>query len=160
MYDREDKYPGENNNSLIRSIYENCLKLQYLKLSINNDDIAEFEKLFINCQHLDGLILNNSTRENFNWVDLFNSLTRSAPASLYKFKFIFNGDILLSTFSSFFDNWKRNRKDSKPILLKIFYRMDFTQNHKVLFNEYKNEGIIKTFSYDPAEFGFDEFEWT
>jgi hypothetical protein len=160
MYDREDKYSGEENNTLIRSIYKNCLKLKYLKLSINNDDILELGKLFINCQCLEGLMLNSSPRENLNWVELFNSLTKSAPPSLYKFKFIFNGDVLLDTFRSFFDNWKKNRKDSKQILLKIFYRMDFTQNHKDLFNEYKRKGIIKMFNHDPAEFRFDEFEWT
>ncbi|GBB84524.1 hypothetical protein RclHR1_01110009 [Rhizophagus clarus] len=159
IYDREDKYARRDNNALIRSIYENCLKLKYLKLLINNDDIYELEKLFIKCQFLDGLILNSSSREILNWAGLFNSLTKSAPASLYKFKFIFNDDVPLDTFSSFFDNWKKNRKDSKSILLKMFYRMDFSQDYVKLFNDYKRKEIIKMFSNDPAKFFFDDFEW-
>ncbi|RIA84314.1 hypothetical protein C1645_784370 [Glomus cerebriforme] len=158
IFDREDKYYKEDNNALIRSIYENCLNLKYLKLSIKNDDVLEFGKLLFKCQHLDGLIINSAYREDLDWMKIFNKLTELSPASLYKFKFIFNGDIELTTFKSFFDNWKD--KSRKPILLKIFYRMTFTQNHINLFNRYMSDGIIKMFSYDPAEFFYDEFEWT
>jgi len=43
---------------LIQSIYKNCQKLRYLEISFINNNLLEFEKLLINCQHLSGLVIN------------------------------------------------------------------------------------------------------
>src|SRR5581483_4017309 len=37
---------------LIQAIYQNCPSLRYLRLSIFNENITEFENLLINCQFL------------------------------------------------------------------------------------------------------------
>ena len=75
--------------------------------------ISVFENLLINCQFLNGLII-----ETFDFVGkckLFEILTKSSPISLFKFKFFSYRTIKLEYLKLFFDNCK-NRN---PILLKL-----------------------------------------
>ncbi|CAB5304543.1 unnamed protein product [Rhizophagus irregularis] len=80
---------------------------KYLKFSIKNNDILEFNKLLIICQNLIGLIIHDASIEGLNWGKLFEILTNSSPNNLYKFKFEFNYYVIkLETFKLFFNNWK------------------------------------------------------
>jgi len=112
---------------LIQAIYQNCPNLRYLKLSLrsnfnnfNSVISAEFENLLINCQFLNGLIIDifchNTSSEFISWDKLFEILAKSSPINLFKFKFYPSNTIELEHLKSFFDNWK-NRK---PMLLKLF----------------------------------------
>ena len=47
-------------------IYQNCPNLRYLRLSLFNENITEFENLLINCQFLDGLVI-YSHSSVFSW---------------------------------------------------------------------------------------------
>ncbi|GET53969.1 hypothetical protein GLOIN_2v813753 [Rhizophagus irregularis DAOM 181602=DAOM 197198] len=54
---------------LIQAIYQNCPNIRYLKLSLDrNLLIPEFENLLINCQCLNGLIINMCKDYEFSWV--------------------------------------------------------------------------------------------
>jgi len=109
---------------LIQAIYQNCPNLRYLKLSLrsnfnnfNSVISIEFEKLLINCQFLNGLVIDiQNTNEFISWDKLFEILAKSSPINLFKFKFYPSNTIELEHLKSFFDNWK-NRK---PMLLKLF----------------------------------------
>ena len=66
--------------NIIKAIYQNCPNLKYLKLSLqNNDDVSELEKLLINCQHLDGLVIRVWDRPD----SIFKILTESSPVGFF-----------------------------------------------------------------------------
>jgi hypothetical protein len=140
---------------LIQAIYQNCPNIKYLKLILNgNLLISEFENLLINCQFLNGLIINTHNNQ-FSWDGLFQVLTKSSPSSLYKFKF-FSNTFKLEDIKSFFDNWE-NRN---PILLKInHYGLEPDQQLVSLIEQYKIEGIIKKYSIGVEINAYEDFEW-
>jgi hypothetical protein len=142
---------------LIQAIYNNCPNLQYLELIINDDDILELENLFINCQHLNGLILNifNINTDEMGWDRLFDILIKKAPKNLYKFKFIHRTTIKFEALKNFFENWKGRR----PMLLHFIEMFHLSSRHLNLIEAYKKEGIIKIFYHDKFSHGFDDFEW-
>jgi hypothetical protein len=143
-------YDGIDSKRLIRAIYQNCSNLRYLKLSLaanTNSLISEFENLLINCQFLNGLIIDiNDIFDvlEFCWDKLFEILTKSSPFSLIKFNFISYKTIKSEYLKLFLDNWK----DKHPILLIISndnYSLDIEVNQQLkdLIEEYKVKGIIK-----------------
>ncbi|RIA97740.1 hypothetical protein C1645_813608 [Glomus cerebriforme] len=104
---------------VIRSIYQNCPNLKYVKLIIKSNGFLELEKLLTNCQYLDTLgIYDNNCWININWKYLFKILANSSPTSLFKFKFIFYKPPKLEHLKLFFDNWK-NRNPMHPIRLHV-----------------------------------------
>ncbi|RIA92269.1 hypothetical protein C1645_874901 [Glomus cerebriforme] len=154
-------YDNINNNRIIQAIYQNCSNLKYLKLSLRNNDIKEFENLLINCQYLDELFIPvNSMDDTFYWDNLFNILTKSSPTSLFKFKFSFkyNRAIKLESLKLFFDNWKGRH----PILLQIISSM-IIENYYDLIEQYMAEGTVKNYDciYDSIQCNhtFKDFEW-
>ncbi|GBC03965.1 hypothetical protein RclHR1_05420009 [Rhizophagus clarus] len=139
-------YEGVDNKKLIQSIYQNCPKLKYLKLSFINNDISELEKLLIKCQYLNGLVVIIFENEP-DWDNLFKIFVRSSPISLYKFKFSSFRTLKLETLKFFFDNWKTRH----PILLQTnsLYSLYNTNTEKQqqindLVKRYKTKGIVKT----------------
>ena len=81
-------YP-HNSQRIIQSIYQNCPNLRYFSfhLIFNDSNISEFEKLLINCQYLNGLVIASYKP---GWDDVFKVLTKSSPTGLFKFKFRFD----------------------------------------------------------------------
>jgi hypothetical protein len=142
-------HDGINNKRIIQAIYQNCPNLKYLKLLFRNSNIIELENLLINCQQLEGLFVIGSTVDVFDWDKLFETLTKSSPISLFKFKVYSYLPPKLESLKLFFDNWK-NRN---PMLLQVS-RMKNTED---LVEKYKAEGIIK--KYKNCLYGKD-FEWT
>ncbi|GBB88703.1 hypothetical protein RclHR1_15270004 [Rhizophagus clarus] len=142
-------HDGMNNKKIIQAIYQNCPNLKYLKLLFRNSNIIELENLLINCQHLVGLFVIGSTADVFDWDKLFETLTRSSPISLFKFKFYSYLPPKLESLKLFFDNWKNRH----PMLLQVS-RMKNTED---MVEKYKAEGIIK--KYKNCLYGKD-FAWT
>jgi len=138
-------HEGVDNKRLIQEIYQNCPNLMYLKISFNNDDISELEKLLVECQYLNGLVIITLDNDEPDWDNLFELLTRSSPTSLFKFKFSYYYSTLrLESLRSFFDNWN----DRHPILLQtIPYYYLFTnmkqQLQQLQMNNLINEYITK-----------------
>ena len=115
---------------------------------------AEFENLLINCQFLNGLIIDlyNSVS---SWDKLFEILTISSPIGLFKFKFYYFKKIKLEYLKSFFDNWI-NRK---PMFLKIYnYNINLQQLND-LTKEYKAKGTIKQYLIGTSRNIYEDFEW-
>ncbi|CAB5357317.1 unnamed protein product [Rhizophagus irregularis] len=162
IYDRSD-----DEGRLIQAIYQNCPNLNYLKLSLFNENISEFENLLINCRILNGLEIYSTHEDQINWKILFEILTRSTPISLFKFKFIYFSidsylKIDLESLSLFLDNWK----DRRSMLLQIFSLGDMLnveqkRQHllklKDFLQKYKTKGVIKNYVTDGM--GFEDFEW-
>uniref|UniRef100_U9SNM8 F-box domain-containing protein n=1 Tax=Rhizophagus irregularis (strain DAOM 181602 / DAOM 197198 / MUCL 43194) TaxID=747089 RepID=U9SNM8_RHIID len=161
IYDRSD-----DEGRLIHAIYQNCPNLNYLKLSLFNENISEFENLLINCRILNGLEIFSTHEDQINWKILFEILTRSTPISLFKFKFIDSTinsylKIDLESLSLFLDNWK----DKRSMLLQFFSSgsmLNVEQKQhllklKDLLQKYKTKGVIK--NYNTNNFGFEDFEW-
>lgn len=152
-------YKGADTGRLIQAIYQNCPNLRYLKTPIKNCNFPEFKRLLINCQDLNGLIIIDEKR--LNYEELFNILTESSPKSLFKFKFIFNEKFgnKLTSLKSIFNNWK----DRKPILLQIDLVNRFTQQEeqemKDIIEKYKAKEIIKRFDLNVVYDDIKEFEW-
>ncbi|PKY45545.1 hypothetical protein RhiirA4_460163 [Rhizophagus irregularis] len=143
---------------LIQAIYHNCPNIRYLKLTLyRNLLIPEFKNLLINCQFLNGLIINVCKDHEFNWNKLFQVLTILSPINLFKFKF-YSNSFKLEDLKLFFDNWK-NRK---AILLKLINAGIETDQELVsLFEQYKAKGIIENCFFGNSNCcAIDEdFEW-
>jgi hypothetical protein len=152
---------------IIQAIYQNCPNLKYhLKLILVDDFkklASEFESLLINCQLLDGLIIEikDDKFNEFKWDEFFLTLAKSSPISLFKFKFnFFNfyNTIKLKDIKLFLDNWK----DRNPILLKVCYsnncNMTMKQQLQDLIENYKEIIRKYSFKYHPYTYD-DDFEW-
>jgi hypothetical protein len=163
------------NKEIIQVITQNCPNLKYLKLMIRNCNILELEKLLINCQHLNGLIIIINNDDiffddssffdirydiEFKWDDLFEILTRSSPTSLFKFKFYFYEIFKLKSLKLFLDNWK-NRNS---MLLQTIQNYNWVNtviggDYFDLVEEYKTQGIIKKYDHFIYKSSFEDFEW-
>ncbi|PKY56026.1 hypothetical protein RhiirA4_475990 [Rhizophagus irregularis] len=159
----------EDDGKLIQKIYQNCPKLNYLKLSLYNSDISEFQNLLKNCQFLIGLEIVDVSVE---WNELFDVLGKFSPPSLFKFKFsaeYFIWEHKLESLKSFLDTW--NDRPSMLLQIIITGLRGFTssripwQHHQqgprqileALLRRYRTNGIIKR--YDIGGTDFDDFEW-
>jgi hypothetical protein len=146
-----------NNKRVIQAIYQNCPYLKYLKLLIrNNNIISEFEKLLINCQHLNGLYILFYKHQQIDFDNLFKLFANSSPNSLFKFKFYFNFAFKLESLKLFFNNWKGRY----PILLQTIPFNDYdnyilNRMYVDLIKQYTEEGIVK---HDNLLF-YEDFEW-
>ncbi|RIA99414.1 hypothetical protein C1645_811438 [Glomus cerebriforme] len=141
---------------LIQAIYQSCPNLKYLKLSLkNNNNISELDNLLINCQHLNGLVISTCNSKEFDWDNLFKSLTRSSPISLFKFK-LFSVWCLysLKSLKIFFENWKGRH----PMLLHTSISEEERQYFD-LIEKYETEGIIKRRHNYLDKATFEDFEW-
>ncbi|RGB41685.1 hypothetical protein C1646_810535 [Rhizophagus diaphanus] len=150
---------GDDNKSLIRAIYQNCKNLRYLKLSLLNRNILELENLLINCKFLNGLVIDVYM---FNWSKLFEILSISSPASLFKFKFFFyySRTPELESLKLFFDNWN-NRIPMHPMLLRTIQMNQYVDVDQYfdLIEKYKAKGIVKHYYNDLYDDDFEDFEW-
>ncbi|CAB5217449.1 unnamed protein product [Rhizophagus irregularis] len=130
-----------DNKRIIQAIYQNCLNLKYLKLTIRSENIKELETLLIRCQHLNRLIIIIDNADYiFNWIKLFKVLTNSSPIKLFMFKFWvenINRSINLDYLKFFFDNWK----ERPPISFQLSRRLKSVGIDN-LIKKYKAEGII------------------
>ncbi|RGB25484.1 hypothetical protein C1646_820997 [Rhizophagus diaphanus] len=147
---------------LIRAIYQNCLNLKILKLSMTNENISDFEYLLINCQYLNSLEVIGTNY--FDWDELFEILTKSSPIGLFKFTFtspISDLKRKMVSIKLFLDNWKDRHSMSLYIVsLEEAYmkmlkqqRRKFQQQDKQqqqilenLLQQYIAIGIIEKFS--------------
>ncbi|GBB83123.1 hypothetical protein RclHR1_00010005 [Rhizophagus clarus] len=95
------------NKEIIQIIYQNCPKLENLKLLLRNDNILELENLLKTCDSLNGLNIIFSVFDDcIDWDYLFGILVKFSPINLHKFKFFrFNKEPSLESLKSFFDNW-------------------------------------------------------
>ncbi|GES93945.1 hypothetical protein GLOIN_2v1878750 [Rhizophagus clarus] len=152
-----------NNERLIEAIARNCLNLKYLTLVLRNRDITGLEKLLINCQYLNGLVIIPSLEESlFFWIKVFGMLIQFSPIGLFKFKFYvlhINSFSQLQFLNLFFDKWKGRH----PML---FQTVQMHINHSKLLEKvfkkikkYKAEGIVKTYENDLHGNNYEEFEW-
>ncbi|RIA84520.1 hypothetical protein C1645_879878 [Glomus cerebriforme] len=146
-----------NNKRIIQAIYQNCPRLNYLKLLIRNSNILELEKLLNNCHYLNGLCIIVDRNIMINWNGLFQTLAKSSPASLFKFKLCSNSfkEYNLDSLKVFFDNWN----DRHPILLQTIRIFTNHKNINNLIIKYKEKGIVKKYDNDISGTTFDEFEW-
>ncbi|GBC10554.1 hypothetical protein RclHR1_09710005 [Rhizophagus clarus] len=136
---------------LIRAIYQNCPNLNYLRLSMNNDDILEFGNLLTNCRFLSSLHIMEEDNlfypyGNLNWNELLKILVKSSPICLLEFTFFHkNTGIMLEALKIFLENWK----DKHPILMLKVFPLERDSIHLVqqlndLIQEYTVKGTIKS----------------
>ncbi|GBB88549.1 hypothetical protein RclHR1_15090008 [Rhizophagus clarus] len=164
-------HTNNDNEKIIRTIYQKCPNLNYLKLMIRSCNILEFEKLLINCQYLNGLyiIIENDIWFDggdhiFNWNLLFEALIRSSPINLFKFKFYFYEAPKLESLKLFLDNWKGKRSMLLQTIQDYSWGVFFgiEMEHFDLIDEFKTRGIVK--KYDHSNLlnesnTFEDFEW-
>jgi hypothetical protein len=144
----------------VRSIYQNCPNLRYLKLTLFNElfdgEISDFETLLTNCKYLEGLIVDMCRLTlSFDMNNFYKILAKSSPTSLFKFKFslgYFRRE--LESLELFFDNWKGRN----PMLLQADAYTTEINDLLTLIYKYIGKGIIKSFNrkYYP---NFGDFEW-
>ncbi|CAG8687972.1 hypothetical protein GLOIN_2v1780470 [Rhizophagus irregularis DAOM 181602=DAOM 197198] len=156
-------YDKNDNRMLIKSIYQNCPLLRYLKLLIHNDIISELEMLLTNCQYLNGLVI-IILENGFDWNNLFKILIRSSPTSLFKFKFSSYG-LKLESLKLLLDSWKGRH----PMLLQIIPYCNFTimlpqkLHHQLqigcLIKDYEANGTIEKYDVDWYGQDFEDFKW-
>ncbi|PKY48241.1 hypothetical protein RhiirA4_463785 [Rhizophagus irregularis] len=150
---------SKDNEKLIQAIYRNCPNLNYLQLSLNDINIAEFEKILIHCRFLIGLEIMESNGfypyNKHDWSKLMKILVNPSSTNLFKFKFFtMNVENMIEALELFLDGWK----DRCPIRLKTIplkYESYQLQQLKDLLQMYKVKGIIKNYSVNSS---IDEIE--
>ena len=141
-------YNDNGHGCVIQAIYQNCPNLKYLKLSLRNSGIPELEKLLINCQYLNGLVISKVDRET-EWNGIFKILTKSSPVGLFKFKF-YSLSLEWDSLKLFLDNWK----DRHPMLLITYQDMSYE------IEKYIVKGTVKKYDYLNLHWcDFEDFEW-
>ncbi|GBB85215.1 hypothetical protein RclHR1_11780007 [Rhizophagus clarus] len=158
-------YPSDGDMiMIIRTIYQNCPNLKYLKLPIEYISFLHLENLLTNCVNLIGLffIINNNSYliEYYDWDSLFRILAKYSPINLFKFKFYIYKAPELKSLKLFLDNWKGRH----PMLLHITHygensNRDTIKSYSVLIEKSKSEGIIKKYVDNFSGLAFKDFEW-
>ncbi|PKC09466.1 hypothetical protein RhiirA5_415613 [Rhizophagus irregularis] len=131
---------------LIRAIYQNCLNLKILKLSMTNENISDFEYLLINCQYLNSLEVIGTNY--FDWDELFEILTKSSPIGLFKFTFtspISDLKRKMNSIKLFLDNWKDRHSMSLYIvsLEEAYMKMLKQQRRKFQQQDKQQQQILE-----------------
>jgi hypothetical protein len=138
---------------LIQVISQNCPNLEYIKLPIKTQNLAEFKKLLINCQHLIGLEI--ESERNLNYKNLFEILNKSSPSSLFKFNIHLNRKFgpKYKLLRSFFANWKN--RHTMLLHIQLVNYLKSTDQHiwevkrlKELIEYYEAKGIVKKIDWD------------
>ena len=117
-----------------------------------NYDWLELEKLLINCQQLNGLVVVNykySWEDKVNYDSLFKILDNSSPTSLFMFKFkIYSlAAFKLESLKLFLDNWKnRHFMLLQTNQYNYFVILDW-RNYWNLIEKYKTLGIVKKYNH-------------
>ncbi|GBB88384.1 hypothetical protein RclHR1_14950004 [Rhizophagus clarus] len=157
------KYDNFNNQQeLFQAIAQNCPNLKYLMLVvINGNNINELEKIIINCQYMNGLVIvRDKYHSHFDWEKLFEMLIKSSPINLNKFKFYIRDKypfISLGFLNLFLNKWKGRH----PMLLhtvREYSCLNEFEKYFDLLEKYKAEGIIKKYEIGYT-YTYEDFEW-
>ncbi|CAG8594737.1 8566_t:CDS:2 [Rhizophagus irregularis] len=140
-------YDIENSGNFIKTIYQNCLNIEYVTIIMKNSDFDELENLLIKCHHLKGIIFESIYEgEDINMVDgnkLLNLLIKKSSNNLFKLGFYFNWKFDYNTLDSFFSNWKGR----KSLLLETGEKNNFLLNYPGLIKKYESIGVIKSYKH-------------
>ncbi|PKY47725.1 hypothetical protein RhiirA4_544158 [Rhizophagus irregularis] len=140
-------YDIENSGNFIKTIYQNCLNIEYVTIIMKNSDFDELENLLIKCHHLKGIIFESIYEgEDINMVDgnkLLNLLIKKSSNNLFKLGFYFNWKFDYNTLDSFFSNWKGR----KSLLLETGEKNNFLLNYPGLIKKYESNGVIKSYKH-------------
>ncbi|CAB4427234.1 unnamed protein product [Rhizophagus irregularis] len=142
-------YGNIYNDSLnfIRTIYENCLLIEYLTIPmfpLLENHFIEFKKLLKKCQNLRYLYFKEIYYEKWDDLEygdyLSNTLIKEASTNLKKIGIPHGIKFSLETLKAFFEKWK-----GRPAI--SIYLVDFhsyqTNSYMKLINKAKIEGVIK-----------------
>ena len=114
---------------------------------MNNCDFDDLEKLFIKCQHLQGIIFESAYEgDDINKVDgnkLLRLLIDAAPKGLHKLGFYFNWEFDLNSLGLFFEKWKGR----KSLLLETGEKNNFLLNYPGLIEKYEKKGVIGSYKH-------------
>ncbi|GBC06338.1 hypothetical protein RclHR1_06780002 [Rhizophagus clarus] len=138
----------------IRKIYENCPLIEYLSLVFtpSKDHFIEFEKLLNVCQNLKSLLLivpkyyKRETEEKIleSGKEILELLIKSASTNLREFRFFNDFKFSCKTLEEFLEKWR-----GRPALTILTSNSIYEgEDYKKLINKYKDDGVIKNFSYE------------
>ncbi|CAB4430107.1 unnamed protein product [Rhizophagus irregularis] len=149
----EDNF-SEDTLIFIRKIYQKCPLIEVLSLafSLSKDHFIEFENLLKICQNLKSLLLFTSNfhiRETEEKIlesgeEILKILISSASNNLREIRFFNNFKFSLGTLENFLENW-RGRPALSILTSSTIYE---EEDYKNLIDDYKNDGVIKTFKYE------------
>ncbi|CAB4460362.1 unnamed protein product [Rhizophagus irregularis] len=135
----------EDSLNFIRKVYENCPKIEYLSLIFSSsvEHFNELEKLLKVCKNLKSLLL-VIFYEKEPEDELLEIIIRSAPNNLSEIRFFDDIQFTLEELETFFDKWK-----GRPALSMFTSDSIYGEKEYVaLIDRYKNDGVIKYFSYE------------
>jgi hypothetical protein len=133
-------------DNVIKTIYQNCPKLRYCKLSADFDNFTELENLLINCQYLEELVLDTSSLiTNFDFDCLSTVVAKSSPINLVSFTFMIGPDLKLDleSLKLFFDK----RIETSHVITIGTEPNGLELGFYDLIEQYKLEGVIKEFDH-------------
>jgi len=137
-----------DHEKFIKIIYQHCPKIKYINVLIHeNKNLLELEQLFLNCQYLEGIVIESppiyrSQSERINGNELLEIITRSAPISLHKIKVYKNLEISLDSLITFFENW-RGRIPLCFHTIMSYSKLD--KDYLDIIEKYEKEGILREY---------------
>ncbi|GBC07557.1 hypothetical protein RclHR1_07530006 [Rhizophagus clarus] len=116
-----------------QSIYKYCPNIKYVTVFLNiNETLEELEKIFIKCQHLEIIEINERILNEY-CDDFLKLLIKSSPSTLYKIRICHEvRDFNEETLKSFLTNW--SYKGEKTLHLYCNYSTEwdnFIKDHKI-----------------------------
>ncbi|CAB4418769.1 unnamed protein product [Rhizophagus irregularis] len=137
---------------LIKSIADNCPKINYLRTYIEPKDFIHVKTLLLNCRFLKTIDLKSLDflelfiNENDNNIgdELLNIFILFSPKSLYEIIISGLWKYSIDAFNRFFENFRE-----RPLYhfgINDGYNYVITNDHKIMFRKYINEGVVKYFN--------------
>jgi hypothetical protein len=152
----------EDSLIFIRNIHKNCPSVEYLSLVFSpfKEHFDELEKLLNSCQNLKSLLLDifDYAYEEVTYNQdilkygekLLKILLNSTPNNIKEIRFCGDFKFSLEALEEFLGKWK-----GCAISILTFNNNYEGEDYKKLINNYKSNGVIKDFRYEPYT-NFDE----
>ncbi|PKB98977.1 hypothetical protein RhiirA5_430487 [Rhizophagus irregularis] len=134
---------------LIKAIADNCPKINYLRTYIGSKDFIHVKTLLLNCRFLKTIDLKSLDffiNENDNNIgdELLNIFISFSPKSLDEIIISGLWKYSIDAFNRFFENFRE-----WPLYhfgINDSYNYAITNDHKIMFRKYINEGVVKYFN--------------
>jgi hypothetical protein len=129
-----------DNKQLIKAISIYCPKLKLLAMDIDNRNLGEMFKIFLNCTQLEKVTFSTNANSNIpsDGDELLKVMNQTIPTTLHEITFREDWIFSLEELEIFIEDWKS--KNSSPIkFILVFDESLWTDDHAWMAERYMEE---------------------